>query len=99
PSEDRFQAAGDEFVPSSDGPGLPGFERCSGLLNTAILRKTMLQDISLPVSSRLPVFPGDPAISLELALSMAGGHPCNVTRIDMGAHTGTHVDAPFHFDP
>ena len=29
--------------------------------------------------------------------SIEGGAPANVTRIDIGAHTGTHVDAPVHF--
>ena len=28
---------------------------------------------------------------------MADGDSCNVTRLDMGVHTGTHVDAPSHF--
>ena len=34
---------------------------------------------------------------IELAQAMADGASCNVTRLDMGAHTGTHVDAPVHF--
>jgi arylformamidase len=28
---------------------------------------------------------------------MADGGICNVSRLDMGAHTGTHLDAPSHF--
>lgn len=29
--------------------------------------------------------------------SIARGDQCNVTKMQMGVHTGTHVDAPYHF--
>jgi arylformamidase len=45
----------------------------------------------------MPVFPGDPPVRIELAQAIAEGASCNVTRLDMGAHTGTHIDAPVHF--
>jgi len=45
----------------------------------------------------MPVFLGDPPVRIELAQAIAEGASCNVTRLDMGAHTGTHVDAPVHF--
>ncbi len=54
-------------------------------------------DISLPIGRDLPVWPGDPQVSLALSRSIAAGDPLNLTRITMGAHSGTHVDAPFHF--
>jgi arylformamidase len=56
-----------------------------------------IYDISLPVSESLPVWPGDPRVMLTLMRSIAAGDPLNMTKITMGAHTGTHVDAPFHF--
>ncbi len=56
-----------------------------------------LYDISLAVSADMPVWPGDPAVRMWRASSISGGDPCNVTRLDIGAHTGTHVDAPLHF--
>jgi arylformamidase len=34
---------------------------------------------------------------MQLASSIAKGDAANITRIEMGAHTGTHLDAPFHF--
>lgn len=46
-----------------------------------------------------PLYPGDPAPSVEPAASIAGGDNCNVSRIVMGSHTGTHMDAPLHFIP
>ncbi len=55
-----------------------------------------IYDISMPISDALPVWPGDPAISLIRVCDMAKGAACNLTRIEMGSHTGTHVDAPGH---
>jgi arylformamidase len=54
-------------------------------------------DISLTVSPSLPVWPGDPSIEFERTSEIEKGDIANVTRMNMGVHTGTHVDAPFHF--
>jgi arylformamidase len=54
-------------------------------------------DVSVPISSRLPTWPGDPKVSLERVSSIAKGDAANVSRLDAGVHTGTHVDAPVHF--
>jgi arylformamidase len=54
-------------------------------------------DVSVPLRPGVPTFPGDPTYGIELAVSMADGAICNVSRLDMGAHTGTHLDAPSHF--
>jgi len=54
-------------------------------------------DVTIPIRPGMPVFPGDPPVRIELAQAIAEGASCNVTRLDMGAHTGTHIDAPVHF--
>ena len=54
-------------------------------------------DISVAIRPDLPVWKGDPAVSIIRAASISAGDQANVTRLDMGAHTGTHVDAPLHF--
>jgi arylformamidase len=54
-------------------------------------------DISVPIDARIHTFPGDPTFRRELHAAMADGADCNVGRLDMGAHTGTHIDAPLHF--
>ena len=54
-------------------------------------------DISVPIGPDTPIFDGDPPFRIELAASMAAGAICNVSRVDMGIHTGTHLDAPRHF--
>lgn len=57
-----------------------------------------LFDITLPVSQGLPVWPGDPSVAVEPSARIANGAKANLSRIDMGSHTGTHIDAPFHFN-
>jgi hypothetical protein len=47
----------------------------------------------------MPIYPGNPGVSVELAQSIDRGDEANVSRLELGAHTGTHVDAPFHFIP
>jgi len=54
-------------------------------------------DISLTISPNLPTWPGDPSVVLERVEKIEDGSNANVSRIDMGVHTGTHVDAPYHF--
>lgn len=56
-----------------------------------------IYDISLTITPRLPVWPGDPQIVLERVSRIEDGDNANVSRIAMGVHTGTHLDAPFHF--
>lgn len=55
------------------------------------------QDISVPVRDGMVTFEGDPTVHLGLAVSMAEGAPCNISRLDFGVHSGTHIDAPVHF--
>jgi arylformamidase len=54
-------------------------------------------DVSVPLRPGIAIFEGDPTFHLERAFSIAGGAVCNVSRLDMGVHTGTHLDAPIHF--
>lgn len=42
-------------------------------------------------------YPGDPTIRLERVHALADGAAANISRLDFGVHTGTHVDAPVHF--
>ena len=56
-----------------------------------------IYDISLPLSTSLPVWPGDPLPVIERFSKMEEGEEANVSRMEMGVHFGTHIDAPFHF--
>ncbi len=42
-------------------------------------------------------WPGDPAVRFSHASSLERGDPATVSLLEMGAHTGTHMDAPAHF--
>ncbi len=54
-------------------------------------------DISVPVFTGMAFWPDNPPIEIEYVMSMERGDPCNVSKISLGAHTGTHMDAPLHF--
>jgi arylformamidase len=56
-----------------------------------------IYDISLTISPEIPVWPGDPKVVLERVGKIEEGDSSNVSRVEMSVHTGTHVDAPFHF--
>lgn len=56
-----------------------------------------IQDISLTISNDIVTWPGDPKVNIQLPIQMKKGDACNVSRWEIGAHTGTHTDAPFHF--
>ena len=56
-----------------------------------------IYDISIPITSTLPTWPGDPPVEFTLGSAIARGDSSNVTRISMSIHTGTHIDAPKHF--
>ncbi|MCU0247969.1 MAG: cyclase family protein, partial [Bryobacter sp.] len=53
-------------------------------------------DISLPLDATTVIWPGLEGVHLEAAERMHRGDAVNVTNLCFCAHTGTHVDAPFH---
>lgn len=52
-------------------------------------------DLSQPLRSGMPVFPGDPEVAIAQALSVQKDGVA-VSHLDMGSHAGTHMDAPSH---
>jgi arylformamidase len=56
-----------------------------------------LIDITVPIRTGMVTYPGDPEVTVERVASLADGDIANVSRVAMGLHTGTHVDAPVHF--
>ena len=59
----------------------------------------MIYDVSVPIVNGMPVWPSDPPVKLTPSAfpSRDGSHTIRVTAIEMGSHTGTHIDAPHHF--
>src|SRR5690348_17042051 len=56
-------------------------------------------DISVTLRTGMVHWPGDPPISIERFLDIDRGDAANVSKLTMGAHSGTHMDAPIHFLP
>lgn len=55
-------------------------------------------DVTLPLRTGMAVWPGDPEVSVE-SLCTVEENGVLVSRLILGSHTGTHVDAPCHFLP
>ena len=60
-------------------------------------RVPKLLDVSVPLAAGIPAYPGNPDFELQPVKRIADGGSSNVSRLVMGTHTGTHVDAPKHF--
>jgi kynurenine formamidase len=56
-----------------------------------------LVDLSQPLRTGMPVYPGDPAVVVTPALTVTNSG-VNVQRLHLGSQSGTHVDAPYHID-
>ncbi|HYH48808.1 MAG TPA: cyclase family protein [Acidimicrobiia bacterium] len=59
----------------------------------------MFIDISLPIGPDIAVWPGDPPVVVEAVARVEDGAAADVSRLELGTHTGTHVDPPAHFFP
>ncbi len=56
-------------------------------------------DISQSLRNGIPPWPGDTEFSFEPTARLGeDGSVVNVGRFTASCHTGTHIDAPFHFD-
>lgn len=56
-----------------------------------------IYDVTVPLSATTPTYPGDPKIEIKEWATLAKGDAANISVLHMGAHSGTHVDAPVHF--
>ena len=56
-------------------------------------------DISVTIRSGMVHWPTDPPVAIEQVHSIERGDSANLSALSMGAHTGTHMDAPRHFIP
>jgi arylformamidase len=54
-------------------------------------------DISIPLRNAMVHWPGDPPVTIKRVKDMEQGDTANLSEISMGAHSGTHIDAPLHF--
>ena len=57
-----------------------------------------LWDISPPLHSGSPVFPGDAPYAQAWNARIGPGCPVNVATLTLSPHAGAHADAPLHYD-
>ncbi|MEN6298591.1 MAG: cyclase family protein [Anaerolineaceae bacterium] len=58
-----------------------------------------IYDISLTIEPGMTIWPGDPEVNLERVATIGKNSSANISKLSMGVHAGTHVDAPIHFIP
>jgi arylformamidase len=58
---------------------------------------TGLIDVSIPLREGMPIYRDNPGFEIHLDSAIADGATANVSKVTMGAHTGTHVDGQRHF--
>lgn len=54
-------------------------------------------DITQRIHAAMPLWPGEPPVTLSRHAAIGPGCPVNVGAISMPLHTGTHADAPLHY--
>ncbi|MCH5584246.1 arylformamidase [Shimazuella sp. AN120528] len=57
-----------------------------------------IYDISEPLYNGMTVWPGDKTYHYELTSLIESDSCANVGHVSFSTHTGTHIDAPYHFD-
>lgn len=53
-------------------------------------------DLTHTIHDDIQIYPGDPAPSINRCLTHEENY-CHVDALKLGSHTGTHIDAPYHF--
>ncbi len=56
-------------------------------------------DLSVPIRNGMVHWPGDPEFHIDRVKDYSAGDALVLSHIDLGVHTGTHMDAPLHFVP
>ncbi len=55
-------------------------------------------DVSIPIHEQTTVWPGDAPVRVTPERRITEGASCNTSSISLPTHTGTHCDAPWHFE-
>lgn len=58
----------------------------------------MIYDVSMPLRDGMPFYAGSTPFRRLFTHELAKGQPVNESKLEMGAHNGTHIDAPLHFE-
>jgi arylformamidase len=55
-------------------------------------------DVTLPIYTGMIKYPGDASANITQRRSIRSGDNCNMSNLELSSHTGTHIDAPLHFE-
>jgi arylformamidase len=88
---------GNSVQQSCDLADLAEYTAKIAIAHASLPARRRVIDISVPNRPGMHSYPGDPTLSVEQIRSIEAGNPCNLSLLTMGSHTGTHVDAPYHF--
>jgi kynurenine formamidase len=65
------------------------------------MKERRIIDLTYDLNPQTPVYPGDPQVEISILETIGdvkpGRRSLNSSRIAVGMHSGTHMDAPFHF--
>jgi len=56
-----------------------------------------IYDVTIPISERMPVWPGEQGVQIEAMARIEQGDRVNASRVNISSHAGTHVDAPYRY--
>ena len=57
-------------------------------------------DVTVPLENGMVHWEGDPEVKIYRHFQLGvDGMPCNLTKLEISAHTATHMDAMCHFIP
>lgn len=56
-------------------------------------------DVTVTIRDGMAHWPDNPPIEIERVMDIRDGDQANLSKMSLGVHTGTHVDAPVHFKP
>ena len=56
-----------------------------------------IYDVTIPISEKMPVWPGEQGVQIETMARIAQGDRVNASRVNISSHAGTHVDAPYRY--
>lgn len=68
------------------------------ICNIILLMKTWI-DITVPLRDAMVHWPDNPPVKIERVVDIDRGDSHTISRLSLGSHTGTHMDAPAHFIP
>jgi arylformamidase len=69
----------------------------NGLHAATAAAEAAIIDITAPITDGMVVWPGDAPVTIRRLASLENGDEYTVSELQLGSHTGTHVDAPVHF--